>query len=284
MNKQKIKIVDTQFDHGKSFGTGDLQIPPTSFDWYRGNDNINDLVVFTEDTIHTVDTYIEKYKIAFLLEAPCKKAKVYDLVKDPTFNSKFNCILTYDKRLISLNPNKFKFYPFGGCWILPHEQKVYKKCKNFSIIASSKRSTHGQRLRHDVINKCGNRLDGIFGNGYKFIESKLEGLKDYRYSFIIENESVNCMFSEKLIDCFMTGTIPIYYGCKGKIGDYFNINSIIQFNNINELPAVLETCTEQFFNNNQESIQENFELAKQYLIPEDYMWHYFKHYLEEQRG
>ena len=279
--KQRIKIVDTQFGHGKSFGTGSLQIPPNSFDWYRGNDNINDLVVFTEDTIRTVDSYTEKYKIAFLLEAPCRKPKIYNLVKDPTFNSKFNCILTYDKRLILLNPNKFQFYPFGGCWILPHEQKIYKKSKNYSIIASKKRETYGQQLRHDVIDNYRSKLDGIFGGGYKFIKNKLEGLKDYRYSFIIENESVNCMFSEKLIDCFMTGTIPIYYGCEGNIKDYFNTNSIIQFNNINDLPTAFETSTEQFFNNNQESIQENFQLAKQFLIPEDYMWRYLKQFLKE---
>ena len=279
MDKIQIRIVDTQFGHGKSFGTGDLQISPHTFDWYRGSDNINDLIMFTEDTIQTVDNYNEKYKVAFLLEAPCKKAAVYNLVKDTNFNSKFDLILTYDKQLIAHNPDKFKFYPFGGCWILPQEQQIYNKQKNISIIASSKRSTPGQMLRHDVINICKSSLDGIFGRGYKFIESKLEGLKDYRYSFIIENESVECMFSEKLMDCFMTGTIPIYYGCQGKVGDYFDANGIIQFSSVNDLPNILDKCTKEFFDSREKSIKQNFELAKQYLIPEDYMWHYFKQFL-----
>jgi hypothetical protein len=278
MNKQQIKIIDTQFGHGKSFGTGDLQIPPKNFDWYRGNETINNLVVFAEDTMHLVDKYTEKNKVAFLLEAPCKKQHLYNLAADPSFYKKFKYILTYDRDLIKVNPNKIKFYPFGGCWIWDKDKKIHEKTKNVSIIASGKRDTFGQRLRHEVIRNFKKNLDGIYGRGYNPVHYKLDAFKNYRYSVIIENQSLCDMFSEKLIDCFMTGTIPIYYGCNGNIGNYFNTNGIIQFTNLSEFNKLIDILTIERYVNSIDAIKENLELAKQYTIPEDWMWdRYFKY-------
>jgi hypothetical protein len=42
----------------------------------------------------------------------------------------------------------------------------------------------------------------------------------------MENATYSNMFTEKITDCFMTGTIPIYYGISN-IGDYFNTDGII---------------------------------------------------------
>ena len=90
------------------------------------------------------------------------------------------------------------------------------------------------------------------------------------------------MFSEKLIDCFVTGTIPIYWGCEGSIGEYFNPDGILQFNKLSDIPDILEKCTEDFYAKNLPAIIENFEKAKQYCIPEDYLWnHYFKNLLNK---
>ena len=83
MNKKLLKIVDNQFGHGKSFGTGDLQISPINFDWYRGDDRVSDLVVFTESGIPTVDNYTEEIKVAFLLESPLIDQKSYINISKP---------------------------------------------------------------------------------------------------------------------------------------------------------------------------------------------------------
>ena len=55
-------------------------------------------------------------------------------------------------------------------------------------------------------------LIDLYGNGYKAIINKEEGLKDYCFSFAIENSVEPGYFTEKILDCFLTGTIPIYYG------------------------------------------------------------------------
>ena len=49
------------------------------------------------------------------------------------------------------------------------------------------------------------------------------------FSIAIENSRNGCYFTEKILDCFTTRTVPIYWGCPD-IGDYFDMNVIITFN------------------------------------------------------
>jgi hypothetical protein len=44
---------------------------------------------------------------------------------------------------------------------------------------------------------------------------------DFQFSIAIENSSQRYYFTEKLIDCLITKTIPIYYGCRN-ISEYFD--------------------------------------------------------------
>ena len=64
------------------------------------------------------------------------------------------------------------------------------------------------------------------GRGYKPFELKQDGLLAYHYSVVIENVSESDYFTEKLLDCMLCGTLPIYYGPKN-IGEYFNLLGII---------------------------------------------------------
>ena len=58
---------------------------------------------------------------------------------------------------------------------------------------------------------------------------KWNGLYPYQYSIACENNHVNNYFTEKLIDCFLSWTIPIYYGCPN-ITDFFPAESMIRIN------------------------------------------------------
>ena len=44
------------------------------------------------------------------------------------------------------------------------------------------------------------------------VDDKLLTLKNYKFSFIIENELVESFLTEKLFHCFLTSTVPIYLG------------------------------------------------------------------------
>ena len=97
------------------------------------------------------------------------------------------------------------------------------------------------------------------------------GLKDYMYSIVVENGKHDLYFTEKLIDCFRTGTIPIYWGCPS-IGDYFDIDGIIMFDNINELNEILNHLNEEHYAKMLPHVKNNFKKAENYLLVEDWLY------------
>ncbi len=90
----QIKIADTQFAHGTSLGSGDLKIYPKHFAWYRGQDNINDIIVITESMFHKVDEFTEKIKIAWLLEPESISPEGYVFIS--SYWHKFDFILSHN--------------------------------------------------------------------------------------------------------------------------------------------------------------------------------------------
>jgi hypothetical protein len=107
-----------------------------------------------------------------------------------------------------------------------------EKTKNISLICSDATGLYGHKKRYALVNKLiGHFKDKIdvYGRGFNYIENKFDALKDYKYSVAIENKSIPNYFSEKLIECFMTYTLPIYAGCTN-IYEYFDADVIFELN------------------------------------------------------
>jgi len=60
----------------------------------------------------------------------------------------------------------------------------------------------------------------LYGRAVRFIEDKWDALAPYRFSLAVENTSRVDYWTEKVADCFLTWTVPIYYGCPN-LEDYF---------------------------------------------------------------
>ena len=90
------------------------------------------------------------------------------------------------------------------------------------------------------------------------IEKKDIGLVDYRFSIAIENDDTDCYFSEKLIDCFLTSTIPIYWGSKD-VSKIFNDDGIIWLEDIKNL----NDYDENYYTKKENAIKENYFIALQ---------------------
>jgi hypothetical protein len=90
------------------------------------------------------------------------------------------------------------------------------------------------------------------------------------FQIVVENGKYDYYFTEKIIDCFVTGTIPIYWGCPS-INDFFNINGILAFDNLNDLEHILNNISIEKYNEMKPYIQENFEKSKNFLLSEEYM-------------
>ena len=267
--KEKIKIADNTFSHSILGYCSDFQISE-NFEWDRVVPNSNENLVVTDNFL-TSNLPPSKNKIAWLIEPICVAPQHYNYVINNLM--KFDYILTHEKTLLELDYNT-KFIPFGCCWIPEEEQEVYDKTKNISVISSNKTFTDGHKLRHEVIQKFGDKMD-VFGRGYDPIEFKIDGLKDYRFSVVIENCKRDYWFTEKLIDCFATGTIPIYWGCPS-IGDFFNTDGMLIFDSMDELEYILDKCNEDLYNSKLDEIKDNFEKSKNFLLPDEHVYKFIK--------
>lgn len=178
----------------------------------------------------------------------------------------FDLILTWDEKILRECENSKKFI-FGTCWI---DEKNFnpKKEDEISFIMSGKNQAPGHRIRHAFWNVYGGKenINGFRLNKYRTpprIESKNILFDKAKYHITIENTKRVNWVTEKIIDCFATKTIPIYYGCPN-IGEFFNEKGIISFNDLDELDGILNKITPEFYDEISEVLEENYQKSKQY--------------------
>ena len=94
------------------------------------------------------------------------------------------------------------------------------------------------------------------------------------YSITIENCRQPGYWTEKIVDCFATKTIPIFWG-DDAVNNYFDSEGIIYFNNEEELDKILNELQEngeKIYDSKKDSIEYNFKKVEEYRIPEDWMF------------
>jgi hypothetical protein len=257
MNKITVNLFDSNFSHIK------YSVPNKEFnliEYERNNFNNSNIFIFTDNFIRS--NFIENIsgkKIAMPLE--CRKLipHVYDYLEENC--TKFDRIYTHDINLIK-NISNGLYLPLGGCWI-KNPQVIEKKSKKISMIFSEKNFLEGHKLRHDIYKKFNNFDIDFFGSSTKPIKFKEDGLNDYMFSIIVENAKIEGYFTEKIIDCIAVGTIPIYWGCPN-IGDYFNKDGILTFDNLSYLEKIINKIDFKLYESKKKHIDINFNLSLNY--------------------
>lgn len=245
-----VTIYDIMFSHNRSAG---------SICHFNENliysKNIYDIGIYTDYSTNLIlqNKHHHKINVAWIIESP-RYSRYSNL-------NMFDYILTHDENILNSFSNSVLF-PIGGCWV-PINDVSKNKNNLISIIASNKNETDGQRLRHDLIKIF--KFD-VFGRGYFPIDNKNIALDTYKFSVIIENCSEKYYFSEKLIDCFISKTIPIYFGA-WSLPEEFDKSGILYFSSIDEFSKIYENLNNIDISDN--IIQHNFEVAKKYCVPED---------------
>jgi hypothetical protein len=269
---KQINIRDSNFAHHPESMTHEKRA--SKFKWCRDNVVVSDSCFITDLHLHEVDKCKAKRKIAMLVEPRAINPGAYQFIENNY--KKFDYVLTFDKELLDRGAN-FLFYPFGVCWVTDFTSP--EKTKLCSMIASNKRMTAGHNFRQDVIAQFSNRVDH-FGNGFKRIEKKEEGLQPYYFSIVLENSRSDYYFSEKIIDCFATRTIPIYWG--SNISPFFDTSGIITFDTMEELESIYNSLTPELYSNYKTGMENNFSKVKQYEIPEDWLYNRYPFLFDEQ--
>lgn len=204
-----------------------------------------------------------------LLEPPIIQQRYYRLL--PLFARSYHRILTHNTDVLRKLDNA-RFLAHGGMFLkeLPPPSAAFEKAARVAMIASTKRDTPGQRLRHAIADwsKTHARDLALFGRGYQPLDDKSAGHLPYRFSVVIENSRTPGYFTEKLIDSLLCSSIPIYWGAPD-IEHFFDPGGMILCRNEVEVRGALLHANEAVFERQSKALEENRTRALQYLDPHE---------------
>lgn len=157
---------------------------------------------------------------------------------------RYHRILTKSPGLLAARRNARRFV-FGWSMIADPGAVDCTKSRTCSLIASAKEDQEGHRLRHRLARaiRAETLPVDIMGRGYRAFGAKEEGLAPYRFSVIVENVREPSYITEKLIDCLICRTIPIYWGAPD-VGDFFDTSGIILCDDEAAILAALRDLSE----------------------------------------
>lgn len=209
--------------------------------------------------------FLEKERLIFLtLEPPSFRSYPSDFLKQ------FGYIFAHEHNLS--HPKVIAKQPAHQWFVkktmndLRRSSKI-DKTKFMSIISSSKQFSpgHAKRLEFAINLKAhfGDAID-LWGRGINEFSDKWDALAPYRYSIAMENSCFHNWMTEKLPDCYLAHTFPLYYGCPN-VYDYFDDNSLIVID-IDDFPNVVRTI-ERLMNN-----PNHYESSLQNLVQQKYSY------------
>ena len=144
---------------------------------------------------------------------------------------------------------------------------IPNKSKTISWIVGNARDLpgHYQRLSFLKFIQDKSPVDiDLFGRAVRVIDDKWDGLVSYKYSLVIENSCSTDYWTEKLADCFLTWTIPFYYGCTN-LEEYFPQESFIRVN-INEPDTAMDQIKSAIKNNEWEKRLPALKKAREQVL------------------
>lgn len=103
------------------------------------------------------------------------------------------------------------------------------KTETLSVIASTMTKLAGHRARGALAEAIAKEIPvaHLYGRGReRELSDKAEGLFPYRYSVAVENTSRPHYWTEKISDCFVSLTVPFYFGAPN-ITEYFPEEALI---------------------------------------------------------
>jgi len=186
---------------------------------------------------------------------------------------KFSLVLTWDERVLR-KCNNAQLLIYGESWLDDNTDRIMRERKKkfeISHLRGSNINTYGHALRHLIFN----RQDEIAipkkfyatVEPYKVWQDNIEGkdfiLGESMFSVIIENTSHNNYFTEKITDCMLMKTVPIYWGCSN-IEKYYNSNGILCFRSDDEAINIINSLNYETYNKMLPYIIKNYYWAFQY--------------------
>ena len=283
MNKVTWNLLDGHFAHDKYSVAGR---DSDYIDWDRNLKDLNNPTFYSHMQMFRVEELNTSRDNSYglIFESRGIEPQTYNSVE--SIVPRFNKVFTHNSQYLKKYKN-CKWIPGGGIWVggrsdTPHgegEIKIQQKYKLCSMVSSNKTMCQGHLTRLQIMQilKDQPKVDKFFGGGGPGTEGWIpifRSLKDYMFSIVVENFIDELYFTERLLNCFATGTIPIYLGATD-IGSLFNINGIIHLNKINSMEdfnGLFEKISSEDYYSRMEAIEDNFYRCLEYKSIEDYIY------------
>lgn len=190
----------------------------------------------------------------------------------------FNYIITFDEELLSKCKNAI-FWIYGHC-SFEGEYAIPVKKFGISALNGNKAATIGHKLRHSIYaiqDKILIPRDFYISSRFKLNHNSFQNLEignkpndklnlfKTQFHLCIENSIEKNYFTEKIIDCMMAKTMPVYYGCSD-IFKYFNKDGIIIINgNVDDIIDKINSLTPRLYEESLSAIEDNYKRALEYI-------------------
>ena len=247
--------------------------------WDRFNKGLP-IHFYTHDEMYYTSELCQK-KYGILRESEVIVPQDYERAfREKAQLKEFNKIFTHSARILDQFENAV-FAPANGVWYgternggMMDESQCERKSKYVSMVSSDKMMCSMHKIRIAIARHCmcSNKVD-VYGKvSGSYIAHKADALTDYRYSIAIENDTTPYYFTEKILDCFASMTVPIYIGAT-EIGKFFNLDGIIQVKkgNEEEIDRIIKNCCEQDYEERLPAVKDNYHRVMKYLCVEDYI-------------
>jgi hypothetical protein len=183
----------------------------------------------------------------------------------------FSFILTWSDKILNNCENAIHL-AFGSPWITD-EIANKKREKEFSVahLSGKLKLTYGHAMRHEIFDrqseiKIPKNFHATFGDRHDLpnaILGKETIFGNQMFGIVIENTSHRGYFTEKITDCMLLKTIPVYWGCSN-INNFYNKDGIITFQNPDDLIKICNELTPSFYNDRINIIEENYQKVSFY--------------------
>lgn len=170
----------------------------------------------------------------------------------------FSAVLTWGDSILKTADNAI-YFPFGaGDFEMP---LTYQQDKQFgvSFMCGPKQLIEGHHLRHRIYS----RQNEITIPTQFFYKGEKRPCWTNMFHIGVENSRNQGYFTEKIVDAFLSKTVPIYWGCPN-LGDFFDLDGVITFNDENELLNILNNLTKDDYDRRRKAIEHNYKQSLQY--------------------
>ena len=258
----KLQAKGSPFSHTTS---SCVNHTPENHVWVNEDDPDAEVIVFMDYDHRGGFGYTgNKKKVLWLSESrSITREQHFDLYDNhKEFLNVYDLVLTHCQDILRKD-NRFVYAPNAAnlAWI--EEPKIYEKTRMTSMLCSGKAQCTGHLVRNAWANELKPHLD-LFGRNIRPVKKVEEALCPYMFSVVIENESYSTYFTEKIMNCFATGTVPVYSGSPD-IGDYFNMDGIILLDSVGQVCDL----TEDAYHSRKDAIQDNLERCMNHPMADD---------------